>query len=236
MTRRLGATFAMVLAFAVASATQAATAASTSPVAQAQPIGELQELDEIWVRGKSLSDQIVDTEDEFFRLYNKLNRNHDFDVQCGYLRLDRDSLAMSRTCVPQYLAYGSYYPDTFWNVNMGSSCSGSSYSQTIGQDLNSSDYWYMASCGQPRYSTMSDWPTRIYVGLSPERIAERRQEYVRSLIRAIYADQRLLEKANELTGLYQEMRATQDQYNKVKAEDKAQAEAERRERREKRRE
>ena len=48
-----------------------------------------------------------------------------------------------------------------------------------------------------------------------------RMEYVRNLMRAIYRDQDLLDKAIALAALYQEMKTVQDHYQKIKAEDDA---------------
>jgi hypothetical protein len=78
-------------------------AATATLVATAQPVGQVQELDEIWVRGKRPWDVIADAESDLFRLYNKLNKNNQFDIHCSHVRLNRDSLAMTRTCLPQYI-------------------------------------------------------------------------------------------------------------------------------------
>ncbi len=246
VARRPRVILAAMLAFAGASAAHAAGSGGALPDSTAQaPIEEVQELDEIWVRGKSLSDMIVDAEDEFFRLYNQLNRNHDYDVRCDYVRLDRDSLAMSRTCTPMYRVYDDAFSDgstgytyVLSSLSGSSGCNNTVYAQTVGQDLYSNDYYFQASCEQAssfRYGGIFAPSSPGYIGSSPERTAQRRQEYMRSIMRAIYRDQRLLDKANALSDLYQEMSEIQGQYVRLKAEDRARADAERRDRREKRR-
>ena len=61
---RLYQVIAAVLAFAT---TGSAFALTDSPA---------EEIDEIWVQGERLSKSIVDVEDDFFNLYNKVNKKH----------------------------------------------------------------------------------------------------------------------------------------------------------------
>ena len=71
--RNFGVILAATLALA-ASATSPPRPPTAQEPAALQPIEELQQLDEIWVRGKSLSDMIEDAEDTFVRRYNKSTR------------------------------------------------------------------------------------------------------------------------------------------------------------------
>jgi hypothetical protein len=235
--RNFGVILAAVLALAGGSATCVAATSDGAQTAALQPIEELQQLDEIRVRGKSLSDMIEDAEDNFVRHFNKLNKKNDFDVVCDYLRLDRDSLALSRTCLPQFLGYYSMGPVSF---GMGvipaagtSICSAGNYITT-----DSGTYFSAGTC-TPAFSSFSGYssmsmptmmrrPENAYTG-------KLRQEYVRALVRNIYRDQSLLDQAIELTDLRNEMQTIQDRYQQVKAEEDERKQAARRERREQQR-
>ena len=240
VTRRVHVALAALLALVAASAVQAA---NTQDAATAQgPVEDLQELSEIFIRGKSLADMIEDAEDTFVRRYNKVNKKKDFDVVCDYLRLDRDSMALTRTCVPYFVGYlnsGSAMP---WTPS--SACSGGfvgggtmGYYAGPGADMGTTSYsYYATSCtyaGGPLFPPMST-PAIVRLPGSADT-AKQRQEYVRNVMRAIYRDQDLLDKATTLAALYQEMKTAQDHYQKIKAEDDARKEEERRLRREQRR-
>jgi hypothetical protein len=83
----------------------AAPAAAATPAAT--PADQLQELDEVMVRGKRLLDQIADEEDDFYALFNKVNKDEKYDTSCVYLNLDPDSLTASiksRVCIPGFVA------------------------------------------------------------------------------------------------------------------------------------
>jgi hypothetical protein len=64
-------------------------------------------LDEVLVRGKRLERIIVDAEDAFYRLYNELNKDDDYDVNCAYVNADAanpGSRITSRVCLPGFVA------------------------------------------------------------------------------------------------------------------------------------
>ncbi len=235
MTRRLPAALAAMLLLAAASTTQAASATKATPTATSAqaPVEELQELDEIWIRGKSLSDMIEDAEDAFVRRYNKVNKKNDFDVVCDYLHLDRNSLALRRTCVPYFIGYlsaGNLGPIPQAGTSM---CSGGYYADTDG-----SSYYSGMSC-TPAFSSFSSYAVPLQTPTIvrwPARPGDesKRQVYVRNVMRAIYRDQALLDRATTLAALYQDMKAVQEHYQKIKAEDDARKQEERRLRREQR--
>lgn len=239
--RKPGLLLAAVFGLTTTSATLAAT--KSGATAGQAPVAEIQELGDVWVRGKSLSRMIEDAEDDFIRHYNKLNKSRNFDVVCDYVRLSRDSLAMTRTCLPQFLGYvglgggmetvpvtGTLMctPGTFMTTDTGTYYSSGICSPPFGPF---SGY----SSGYPTYGGNSI-PSEPVVMRWPEnsRTASLRQEYARTLLRTIYSDQRLLEEATTLAGLYGEMQTIQDQYRVMKAEEDARKEAARREKREQR--
>jgi hypothetical protein len=84
-----------------------ATAAPAAVIEQPAPLEEqLRELDEIVVRGERLAVVIVEAENEFFKLYNQLNKDDKYDVNCPYLNLSADSGSRinSRVCLPGFVA------------------------------------------------------------------------------------------------------------------------------------
>lgn len=87
----------------------AATAAPAAAAADAAvaPVEEDVVLDEVLVRGKRLERIIVDAEDAFYRLYNELNKDDDYDVNCAYVNVNADnpgSRITSRVCLPGFVA------------------------------------------------------------------------------------------------------------------------------------
>ncbi|MEO8313486.1 MAG: hypothetical protein ABI645_01715 [Pseudomonadota bacterium] len=95
--------FALATLLVFATTNAHAAAKTPEPATPPQTAEQTQELDEIWVNGKRLVDQITDAEDKFFPVYNKINKNNDFDIKCGYAYLNPDSLIMGRTCLPGFL-------------------------------------------------------------------------------------------------------------------------------------
>jgi hypothetical protein len=106
------AALAMLPMAALAADTPAATpaptlapAVATTPAPQAG--GQLQELDEIVVRGKKLLNAIADAEDDFYKLYNQLNKDQKYATSCVYLNTDPEgpkSQIKSRVCIPGFVA------------------------------------------------------------------------------------------------------------------------------------
>lgn len=80
-----------------------ATAAVPAPAAAEE---QLMELEEVVVHGERLITRIVNAEDEFYKLYNELNKDDRYDVNCPYLNLDADSGSRmnSRVCLPGFVA------------------------------------------------------------------------------------------------------------------------------------
>src|SRR5690606_37366877 len=91
------------LGFAFALAGTAAAVQTTGDEAPGSD-APMVELDEVWVHGKSLARRIEQAEDDFFRLYNALNRDDRFDVHCGAVALHAGSMIMRRTCMPGFVA------------------------------------------------------------------------------------------------------------------------------------
>lgn len=81
-------------------------------VASAQDVGHaaepetLLELDEVVVRGERLIDAIVKAEDAFYAIYNQVNKDNQYDVNCTRMNLTADSGSRmnSRLCLPSFVA------------------------------------------------------------------------------------------------------------------------------------
>lgn len=102
-------TAALVILLAAAGAVAAqegqtgATAAVPAPAASEE---QLMELEEVVVHGERLVNRIINAENEFYKLYNELNKDDRYDVNCPYLNLGADSGSQlsSRVCLPGFVA------------------------------------------------------------------------------------------------------------------------------------
>jgi hypothetical protein len=189
------------------------TMAPAAPAAQ-QAVEEIQQLDEIWVRGKHLTVAIEDAEDAFFKIYNKVNKKNEFDIFCGVTSLDRGSMIMIRKCVPGFIVYNSYSVMTN-TVSIGGGFSGGcSSNMSSFRDMNGDPY-YMASCSGSGYDGNAGYPTYQPVSASL-LLMERGPAYARNVVNVVSKDLRLINMANGLVDLYEELELTQHHYVKVK--------------------
>jgi hypothetical protein len=204
ITRAICLTFGAALSLVASGACMAADAAQ-------QPVEEIQELDEIWVRGQYLSRVIEDAEDDFFKRYNELNKDTNYDVFCGQMSLRSGSMIMVRNCIPGFIVYSAYDPMTN-SVRLGG----------LGQQCNGMYAWRDDTNGSLYYENRCvGTSTRSYVGPDPGLLAAaRRPAYAANVFRVVGGDPRLLEMARNLGTLYDEMELTQHHYVKVKAESK----------------
>jgi hypothetical protein len=194
-----------VLLIAQATRTQAAasspaTAAPTALPATSQP-DKLQQLEEIWIQGKRLAHRIEDAEDEFFPLYNRANKNHDYDIKCGYAYLSVDTMIMGRTCLANFL--GKTYGAPAFNWGM---CYGGFY-----------DAGYYRSY---RGGYALTGPCVDAGGYEPPSAAfilmAKGEDLRKNMMKVIGADPVLLEKAAHLGDLYRELSSVQNRYRTAK--------------------
>ncbi len=178
-----------------------ATATGAAPTAQ-QPVEELEVLDEIRVRGKSLARDISDAEDDFFKLYNKLNRNAEYDISCGQMSVN-GSLIRTRFCVPGFLTAFASAPAYFGPSYV---CNSSSAFRS-GFDLNSSEPYYQG--GGCFHAPMVTTPTAAAL------VMHKGEAYVDHVIDVINSDPRLKAKVRNLDALYAELQRTQGRYVQV---------------------
>lgn len=83
----------------------AATAGATSVVARTQ--GEvLEELDEVTVHSKRLLERIAEAEDDFYDLFNKLNKDDRYDTTCSEMNVEPENPLTGhrqRICMPGFV-------------------------------------------------------------------------------------------------------------------------------------
>lgn len=205
MIRKTG--LSLILSMATASICMAADAPHGNAAAPgsippaSQPEQKIQELEEVWVQGKRLAHRIEDAEDEFFPLYNKANRNDDFDIRCGYAYLSVDTMIMGRTCLANFLGQ-SYGPPVHW-----STCYGGFY--------GSSPRFFGYRGPYASYGACVD--AFGYEPLSPAFILmARKDDLRRNMVKVISNDPILLQKAAHLGDLYKELESVQNRYRTIK--------------------
>src|SRR5690606_3586734 len=67
-------------------------------------VEDLLELDEVIVHGTNLRNRIVKAEDKFYKLYNQLNKDDDYDINCAYISLEQDTRIQDPWCAPSSYA------------------------------------------------------------------------------------------------------------------------------------
>jgi hypothetical protein len=200
-TRALCLSLACLLCMAMATVAHAASAdrpgddaPRVSAPAASPPDEKLQQLEEIWIHGKRLAHRIEDAEDEFFPLYNKANKNHDFDIHCGYAYLRPDTMIMGRACTTNLFSRYDPPPNVYWGPCSSLGYPGGVYVPIIAC-LNSGGY-------EP---------------LSIEFILMARGEDIRkNMLKVIGSDPALMEKAAHLGDLYFELSSVQNRYRTAK--------------------
>lgn len=216
-----------MLCMALAAGAHAATdsASVAAPAAAPQSGGEVVELKEVWVYGKKLAARIADAEDDFFRLYNKLNRNSDYHITCGDISLERGSMIMTRVCVPEFLAttavstdtgyYDGYYDYVgYYQAYNTAGCTGGRSSMTRYEAdglVYTSNLGNLACSFMPTYHRGSRLAGTGYYSIAAAS-PEMRSEYAANVLKVIKSDPQLLAKAVDLAVLYGEMETTQANY------------------------
>lgn len=185
------------LAFGATAAAQEATATRTSMASAPAPvvIEEMLELDEVVVHGTNLRDRIVKAEDRFFKLYNELNKDSDYDINCAYVSLEQDTRIQDRLCTP-----GFYVNAIVESMQWTERCRGT-------QD-ESGNYVPPPPC---------------YTPPPPELVlVDRTDEYAKNVMDVIRTDPRLQEMAGELDELHLERNRLMRRYVELKSEENAQ--------------
>lgn len=228
--------FAIAGGLSAAADAPAAVPASVASQQQEQQEQQVETLDEVWIRGKHLSDVIETAEDRFFELYNKLNKKNEFDVYCGQMSLNKGSMLMVRRCMPGFII-NNYYDAGSRTLNLGGGGSYGAYGGSMGCGGNmigfresNGDSYYMSSCSYTTYSpyggnmpgpfnSYSYTPTasNAYQPPADLMLMDRRPAYLRNIVEVVKSDPRLLTMVKDLGDLYDEMDLAQKNYIRAKA-------------------
>lgn len=191
------------------------------------PIEELVELDEVKVRGKLVANAVITAENRLFRRYNKLNKVNRYDVSCRDVPA-RDSLALLRLCVPEFLARQSasvFYPTGSSSSGGFSRCS----LPTAGFDPNGGVYFQSSCLGSTssRYIHVSS-PTHHDSASNPSGMAPtisvepaRAAEFKKTMASVLSSDPELYEMAVELAAMYEEVARVEARYAELQEERRA---------------
>jgi hypothetical protein len=209
--KTLGLVLAAIASMAWANTARAAAIESptlvTSPDSTQKPIEQVEELDEVWVHGRRLSEVIEDAEDDFFLLYNKLNKESQYDVFCGRLSLNSSSMIMVRRCVPGFIVYN--FGEDYGGVKI--SCPSSS------SPIYTADIPYaraMPCLYRPAFAS----PSVALSVSTADQLIVRGPAYSANVVKVVRSDPRLLEKLRNLDGLYHEMDVVQRRYVMIKGD------------------
>ena len=169
--------------------------------------GAFVELDEVMVQGERLYDRIVKAEDQFFKLYNELNKNNDFDTHCAFLTLDTDSHIEQRVCMP------SFYADAkAEQVRFNMACaSQTAYTEPDPERNNEVEVLSRGVCYEPPNAEL------IFFA--------QREDYVKNVLKIIDSDPRLQKMAAELDAMHRERDSLSHRYDALRAEKQAEREA-----------
>lgn len=215
----------------------AATAAPAAAAADAAvaPVEEDVVLDEVLVRGKRLERIIVDAEDAFYRLYNELNKDDDYDVNCAYVNVNADnpgSRITSRVCLPGFVA-DAVVDWTLFKMLCQPPLEGSDDFDCLDKNNDRRlsqqevsvrpDLWAMAANG---YITRADWPAFGLTSPGPSApyqppnptlvLMEGTKPWYEHMMQMTRSDPRLLEMAGQLDDLHEEYMTLQRQEAEIR--------------------
>lgn len=239
---------ALLAAGGAAGAADQAADADDTTVAAATPTIEakapLQQLDEIMVYGKRLRDRIVEAENEFYKLYNQLNKDDDYDVNCALLNLSADtgSRLNQRLCLPVFAAEAIAEYTVFRRMCQPPldgfdefSCLDRNDDERLSRQeaavRPSLDAQFMTlDADYNGYLTRDELPEEgfgaspAYMPPPPELvIAERSKRWYDHMMTVIKSHPRLQEMAGRLDELHMEMVMTQQRVAQIEAEQLANA-------------
>ena len=206
-------------------------AAMPATAGQAAPSAEvtagLQELDEIMVRGKRLKQTIVEAEDEFFSLFNNLNKDDDYDTHCQQLNVDPESQIRSRVCMPGFVANAM----AEWAASKLDCTDFSNFAGMDGRispgeadddddlkahftllDINHDGFLSLMEYAERQ----TNFQTNCYQPPPPQLVLmEGTQKWYEHSMRVINSDSRLQKMAGRLDDLYHELWSEQQRLNTV---------------------
>jgi hypothetical protein len=234
----------LVAVLAISGATTAANAAATSasPPVTRWLIGdvppgtpELDELDEVLVLGRRATIAIADLEDDYYKRYNKLNKDNNYDVHCSYVNTDPDnpgSALRSRICLPEFLidamsewARGRCERQDFVSLDLNKDHILSESEAAGSRELL--PQLYMLDSNHDRRLTYVEFleradesPTACYQPPPPEQVlVTQTDRWYNQMMKVTASDPQLLQMASNLGDLYGQLRVLQKQAGKLEAEE-----------------
>jgi hypothetical protein len=249
--RRMTSAVCLVLAAAlpmILGSVQSAAAASKDkapPLVTKWRIGEipegtpgLEDLDEVMVRGRRVAIAIADLEDDYYKLYNKLNKDNSYDVHCYYLNTDPDnpgSALRSRVCMPEFVIdamldwnQGRCEVQDFTTLDLNKDHV-LSESEVAGSKELLNQFWDMDTDHDGRITYLefnarsSDYiPTACYTPPSPELVLMAgTDKWYKQMTKVTASDPRLQKMADNLGDLYGQLKVLQRQAGKLEGAAKA---------------
>lgn len=199
------------------------------------PEGVLDDLDEVMVRGKRAAVAIADLEDEYYKLYNKLNKDDRYDVHCLYTNTDPDnpgSSLLSRICIPGFVAdamsqwaEGRCDPPDFIALDLNKDHS-LSHAEAAGSKQLVPLLWELDTNHDRRLSYVefsahnADTPIACYQPPPPEQVlVNGTNKWYQQMMKVTKSDARLEKMASNLGDLYGQLRVLERHYGKLEAQD-----------------
>jgi hypothetical protein len=161
-------------------------------LATEKPAEQLEELDEVIVTGGRLYDRIVKAEDKFFKLYNELNEEDDFDTNCANVIIDSDSRIEQRFCMPSFFADAKAE-----QVRLSQYC----------LSLQEKDEEGVVTSNGVCYEPPS----------ADQLFFHRREDYVNNMLKVINSDPDLKQVAAEVEALHRERAQYENRYQELRA-------------------
>ncbi len=237
---KLAAAFFIVTGVA-APAVAAEPGAPASPLPTKWTVGEippgtpgLDDLDEVMVRGKRAAIMIADLEDEYYELYNKLNKDDRYDVHCLYTNTDPDnpgSSLLSRICIPGFVAdamsqwaEGRCDPPDFIALDLNKDHS-LSEAEAAGSKQLLPLLWELDTNHDRRLSYVefsannAETPIACYQPPPPEHVlVAGTDKWYRQMMKVTTSDPRLQQMAANLGDLYGQLRVLERHAGKLEAQ------------------
>ena len=203
---------------------------------QAASEAPLLELEEVLVHGKRLQERIVEAEDEFYKLFNQVNKDDDYDTNCALLNLSADSGSRlnSRLCLPVFVAEAiadytvfrrNCQPpldgfDEFSCLDRNDDERLSMQEASVRPQLDAQ--FFMLDADRNSYLTRDEVPQEgmgappAYMPPPPELVlAEGTQKWYAHTMKVIQSDPRLQEMAGKLDEMHLEMNQTRRQVAQI---------------------
>jgi hypothetical protein len=245
MRKSLWVVLAGVLLGATASGAMAATATAGSPPVTKWRVGdipaentELDELDEVLVWGRRATVLIADLEDDYYKRYNKLNKDKRYDVHCSYINTDPDnpgSALRSRICMPEFVidamvdwAQGRCEIPDFTSLDLNKDNVLSEAEAAGNKQLL--DQVFEMDTNRDRRITFVEFlerpeavnPVACYQPPSPEQVLMAgTDKWYAQMMKVTSSDPQLLEMASNLGTLYGQLRVLEKQAVKLEARELA---------------